>query len=109
MDAASFVPNSRLDLEKYSPDFVAISFYKMFGYPGGLGALIVKNSTSKILKKNYFGGGTVFASISDKDFHVFRDKFSDKHQDGTIPFSSIVSLKYGFQLFDRLGIDKIEE
>ena len=43
LDAAAYVPTSRLDLSKYPADFVAISFYKMFGYPSGLGALIVRN------------------------------------------------------------------
>jgi selenocysteine lyase/cysteine desulfurase len=35
LDAAAFVSTSRLDLGKLSPDFVAISFYKIFGYPTG--------------------------------------------------------------------------
>ena len=40
LDAAAFVPTSRLDLSVWKPDFVPISFYKMFGYPTGLGALL---------------------------------------------------------------------
>ena len=35
LDAASLVATSPLDLSKISPDFVAISFYKIFGYPTG--------------------------------------------------------------------------
>ena len=35
LDAAAFVPTSRLDLSAVRPDFVSISFYKMFGYPTG--------------------------------------------------------------------------
>lgn len=31
LDAAAFAPTSRLDLRKHSPNFVSISFYKMFG------------------------------------------------------------------------------
>jgi selenocysteine lyase/cysteine desulfurase len=38
LDAAAYVPTSQLDLIKVKPDFVPISFYKMFGYPTGLGA-----------------------------------------------------------------------
>lgn len=37
IDAASFVSTNLLDLSKFKPDFVTISFYKMFGYPTGLG------------------------------------------------------------------------
>ena len=31
LDAAAFVPTNRLDLQVVSPDFVVLSFYKMFG------------------------------------------------------------------------------
>ncbi len=37
LDAAAFVPTSPLDLGVYSPDFVTMSFYKIFGFPTGLG------------------------------------------------------------------------
>lgn len=37
LDAASLVSTSPLDLSVVKPDFVTISFYKMFGIPTGLG------------------------------------------------------------------------
>ena len=37
LDAACLVGTSTLDLRCYKPDFVTLSFYKMFGYPTGLG------------------------------------------------------------------------
>jgi len=37
LDAAAFVPTNPLDLSVVQPDFVVISFYKMFGYPTGVG------------------------------------------------------------------------
>ena len=33
IDAAAYVPTQPLDLRKVNPDFVSMSFYKMFGYP----------------------------------------------------------------------------
>lgn len=42
LDAAAFVPTQPLDLTQFPADFVSISFYKMFGYPTGLGALLVR-------------------------------------------------------------------
>lgn len=39
LDAACLVSTSPLDLGKYKPDFVTLSFYKMFGYPTGLGKI----------------------------------------------------------------------
>ena len=37
LDAASFAATCDLDLSRTQPDFVCVSFYKMFGYPTGLG------------------------------------------------------------------------
>lgn len=42
LDATAFVPTNRLDLGAVKPDFVPLSFYKMFSYPTGLGALIAR-------------------------------------------------------------------
>ena len=60
LDAASYITSTQLSLRdtKSSPDFVNLSFYKLFGYPTGLGALLVKTELTPILKKRYFGGGT---------------------------------------------------
>ena len=44
LDAASYVGTSPLDLTLVQPAFIAVSFYKMFGLPTGLGALIIKKS-----------------------------------------------------------------
>ena len=40
LDAASFVSTSPLDMTVVKPDFLALSFYKIFGYPTGLGKSI---------------------------------------------------------------------
>lgn len=73
LDAAAYVPTNNLDLSKTQPDFVCISFYKIFGYPTGLGALLVKNESADVLcKKRYFGGGTVDIVLSGENFHVKR-------------------------------------
>ena len=76
LDAASFLSTSRLDLTKYPAgnrsfyqlDFIPISFYKLFGFPTGLGgttsfmlALVVKKTSSVFIQKPYFGGGTITA------------------------------------------------
>ena len=47
VDAAAFVPTSRLDLSVWKPDFVPISFYKMFGYPTGIGALLARRDGAR--------------------------------------------------------------
>ncbi len=42
LDAAAYVPTNRLDLSRWHPDFVALSFYKMFGWPTGVGCLLAR-------------------------------------------------------------------
>lgn len=44
VDCAAFVPSNRLDLSRWHPDFVPISFYKMFGYPTGVGCLLARKA-----------------------------------------------------------------
>ena len=87
LDAASYVSTNPLDLSSVKPDFVVISFYKMFGYPTGLGALLVKNSSSGVLeRRDYFGGGTVDLALVRKNEAFRRSNISQKFEDGTIDF-----------------------
>lgn len=80
LDAAAFVPTNFLDLNKFRPDFVCISFYKMFGYPTGLGALIVSRRGGKMLNKSYYGGGTVKISLSNASgWHLKRDLIHERY------------------------------
>jgi len=46
IDAAKGCTTEPPNLTVYPADFVVCSFYKIFGYPTGLGALIVKNGTT---------------------------------------------------------------
>ncbi|XP_021288794.1 molybdenum cofactor sulfurase isoform X2 [Herrania umbratica] len=102
IDAAKGCATQPPDLSLYPADFVVISFYKLFGYPTGLGALIVRNDAAKLLKKTYFGGGTVAASIADIDFVRRREGVEEHFEDGTISFLSIASIRHGFKIFSTL-------
>jgi molybdenum cofactor sulfurtransferase len=57
LDAAAYAATHALDLSAVQPDFVPVSFYKLFGYPTGLGALLVRKEAARQLNKVYFGGG----------------------------------------------------
>lgn len=102
LDAANFVASSFLDLTKYKPDFVAFSFYKIFGYPTGLGALLVSKRGARVLNKTYHGGGTIEIALSSMNFKHFRKPLHERFEDGTIPFLSIISLKEGAKTIARL-------
>lgn len=79
LDAASYVSTNKLDLSECQPDFVCISFYKIFGFPTGLGALLVKNKSQDVLcGKKYFGGGTVDIVLSSENFHVKKLDLSER-------------------------------
>lgn len=59
VDAAALAPTSIINLSDYAIDAMVISFYKMFGYPTGVGALVVKKSFLMQLRRPWFAGGTV--------------------------------------------------
>lgn len=46
LDAASYVATNTLDLSVYPADFVAVSFYKMFGFPTGIAVFFACNYAS---------------------------------------------------------------
>jgi len=103
VDAAAYVASQPLDLSEFPADFVTISFYKMFGYPTGLGALIMRTENIEVLNKVFWGGGSVKIASSDSDFHILQCQPSSKLEDGTVPFLDIVALKHGFRMYEKLG------
>lgn len=47
--------NISLDYSPFHrPDFICCSFYKIFGFPTGIGALLVKKKVAHLLQKRYF-------------------------------------------------------
>ncbi|XP_044962488.1 molybdenum cofactor sulfurase isoform X1 [Hordeum vulgare subsp. vulgare] len=107
IDAAKGCATEPPNLDVYPADFVVCSFYKIFGYPTGLGALIVKNEAASLLNKTYFSGGTVAASIADIDFVQKRKSIEQVLEDGTISFLSIASLQHGFKIIEMLTTSAI--
>ena len=59
LDAAALAPTSVISLADTPVDAMAISFYKMFGFPTGVGALVAKESFLAQLERPWFAGGTV--------------------------------------------------
>lgn len=103
LDAASYVSCSPLDLRGCPADFVPISFYKMFGFPTGLGALLVRNDAASILKKSYFGGGTAAAYLSREDYYVPAANVADRFEDGTVSFLDVIAINHGFESLYRIA------
>ncbi|KAG6500495.1 hypothetical protein ZIOFF_040340 [Zingiber officinale] len=102
IDAAKGSATEPPDLARFHADFVVCSFYKIFGYPTGLGALIIHSEAARILTKTYFSGGTVSASIADVDFIKRRENIEQVLEDGTLSFLAIASIHHGFMIINRL-------
>jgi len=106
LDAAAFVPTNRLDLQVVRPEFVTLSFYKMFGYPTGVGCLLVRNDALPKLHRPWFAGGTVnFATVGGRR-HVLSPGEAG-FEDGTLNYLSIAGVEIGLRHLASAGIDAI--
>lgn len=107
LDAAAYAPTSRLDLKAAKPDFVVVSFYKMFGYPTGVGCLIARNSTLASLERPWFAGGTVnFASV-----HGRRRVLAPREagfEDGTLNYLAIPAVEMGLRRLGEIGMEAVQ-
>jgi molybdenum cofactor sulfurtransferase len=107
LDAAAFVPTNQLDLQTVSPEFVCVSFYKMFGYPTGVGCLLVRNSALGTLRRPWFAGGTVnFATVGGTR-HLLAPGEAG-FEDGTLNYLSIAAVEIGLRHLASVGIEVIQ-
>ncbi|KRY58506.1 Molybdenum cofactor sulfurase [Trichinella britovi] len=68
IDGAALLSSSRPQLGAAAgPDFLACSFYKMFGFSTGIGALVIRRKSAHILQKVYYGGG----GVEEIGLHIF--------------------------------------
>lgn len=108
LDAAAFVPSSRLDLSVHKPDFVSVSFYKIFGYPTGIGCLLIKKDSFNTLRKPWFAGGTVTLASTRSPHHYLAENH-ERFEDGTINYLDIPAVGMGLDYINTIGIDTIQE
>jgi selenocysteine lyase/cysteine desulfurase len=107
LDAAALLPTTRLSLRMVPADFVALSFYKMFGYPTGIGALVARRDALAELQRPWFSGGTVeFVSVQNV-MHALRAG-EEGFEDGTANFLGIAAVPAGLDYLDALGLPNVE-
>ncbi|RZT77377.1 selenocysteine lyase/cysteine desulfurase [Micromonospora violae] len=106
LDAAAFAPTNRLDLSVTHPDFVCLSWYKLFGYPTGVGALLARRTALARLRRPWFAGGTIRAVSVQGDWHRPMDDES-AFEDGTLNFLSIPDVEFGLRWLDSIGVDLV--
>ena len=108
LDAAAFVPTNPLDLGAVHPDFVPVSFYKMFGYPTGIGALIARRAALAKLRRPWFAGGTITVASVQGDRYFLADGAA-AFEDGTLDYLNIPAVEIGLKQLESIGYDIIHE
>ena len=103
LDAAAFCANNRLDLSVHKPEFVPVSFYKLFGYPTGVGCLLVKKSAYPRLHKKWFAGGTILLVSVMADFYALEPHGPARFEDGTVNFQMLPAVIDGLRWLEELG------
>jgi molybdenum cofactor sulfurtransferase len=106
LDAAAFVPTNRLDLSAWHPDFDAISFYKMFGWPTGVGCLLARRDTLAKLERPWFSGGTIVAAFVQRQYYQSAPGAAH-FEDGTVNYLNLPAVEIGLRFLDRIGIETI--
>jgi len=106
LDAAAFVPTNRLDLSRWRPDFVTVSWYKAFGYPTGVGSLIVRHEALARLRRPWFAGGTIDVASVVEPRHTLAAGTMG-FEDGTIDFLSLPAIEIGIRHLEAVGIETI--
>jgi molybdenum cofactor sulfurtransferase len=108
LDSAAFVPTNRLDLSRWHPDFVPLSFYKMFGYPTGVGCLLARREALARLHRPWFAGGTItVASVKGDRYYLAEGEAA--FEDGTLNYLSLPAVEIGLKHLETIGIETIHE
>jgi molybdenum cofactor sulfurtransferase len=106
LDIAALASTGTVDLSNHTtaPDFLVLSFYKIFGFPD-LGALIIRKEASHVFDhRKYFGGGTTgMITCRSTSWVVRKDScLSDRLEDGTGPTHSILALRCAIDTHNQL-------
>ena len=106
LDAAAFVPTNPLSLRGSPADFVALSYYKIFGYPTGIGALVARRGALASLQRPWFAGGTIEFASAQNDVHRLRSGFAG-FEDGTPNYLAASALPAGFAFLQAIGLPAV--
>ena len=106
LDAAAFIPTNRLDLSRWHPDFVSLSFYKIFGYPTGVGCLLARRSALGKLHRPWFAGGTITVASVQGDRYYFQEG-AEAFEDGTLNYLTLPAVETGLKHIEKIGVETI--
>lgn len=107
LDCAAYLPSHPLSLRECPADFAVMSFYKLFGYPTGVGALVMRREALGKLRRPWFAGGTVrYASVSSSMHRLHEG--AEGFEDGTADFLGVAALPAGFDLLEQVGMARLQ-
>ncbi|KAK3328615.1 pyridoxal phosphate-dependent transferase [Cercophora scortea] len=107
LDAAAYLPTATLDMSVTKPEFVIMSWYKLFGYPTGVGCLVAKRSALERLNRPWFSGGTIQAVSVGMPWHRMAGG-EDGFEDGTVNFLAIPDVGVGLDFLASAGMGNVE-
>ncbi|KAF8309410.1 PLP-dependent transferase [Clavulina sp. PMI_390] len=99
LDAAALAPTTAISLRslKGSVDAMAISLYKLIGYPTGIGCFVAKKEFLTKLQKPWFSGGSVLVVQAPNMGRLLLDGH-ERWEDGTVNFLSLIAIPRGLQI-----------
>jgi molybdenum cofactor sulfurtransferase len=106
LDSAAFVPTNWLDLSVIKPDFVPLSFYKMFGYPTGVGCLLARRSALAKLQRPWFAGGTIAMASVQANAYTPEEGVAE-FEEGTVNYLGLTSIEIGLRHIASIGVETI--
>jgi selenocysteine lyase/cysteine desulfurase len=106
LDAAAYLPTSLLDLSAVRPEFVLVSWYKLFGYPTGVGCLVARRDALARLRRPWFSGGTIQAVSVGMPWHTMAPDEA-AFEDGTLNYLSIPDVHFGLDWLGGIGVPLI--
>ena len=107
LDTAAFVPTNKLNLNVVKPDYVCISFYKIFGYPTGVGALLIKKMFEKLDKALVCRCTVSYASVIMPEFFLIDNQ--ERFEEGTVNYLSIPAVQFGLEWLNKFGMKNIQK
>ena len=74
-----------------------LSFYKIFGYPTGVGCLLARRSALVKLRRPWFAGGTItIASVQGEGWHYLIPGEAG-FEDGTVNYLNLPAVAIGVE------------
>jgi selenocysteine lyase/cysteine desulfurase len=108
LDISAFAPTNPFDVRAVGADFVALSFYKIMGFPTGVGCLLMRRDRLDTLSRPWFAGGTITIASVAADAHYLRQD-EGGWEDGTVDYLNLPAVTIGLRYINRVGLSQIHQ